>query len=584
MKETVVEKLNACWNALHKSGSWFGQKIASMMRQKDLFRRKSLGTQLSFAVAGFMVIAVLATGGQVYFQSEKEIRSLVVADLQRSASMMNEKVNIMLATIDSTSLAKEIEYIMAKEGARLTQKGWEPKQWMITADGGKAPIKQAQEDLDKEVVDQILQHKTGVLEIERNGETRTVTYQQIPEKGWFYVLEVLEKGYLAPVNKVRSIALSIAVVVLVGSVLLIFWLVGRMLKPLSTIQTVMDQVAAGNLRVRMEESNAVKEVAEVGAGLNSMVQKMEGMIRVLDRGIESGKEASDSLLHVVEKNREQFKNTVIAMQEIGSGAQQQASAVDLSASRMEEMSGQANQLVGVMQETSGITEQMKTDIGQGLTVVGRNAERMHQVAGLTEELDATVRRLVEGLQQIRGILTSIQGIADQTNLLALNASIEAARAGEAGRGFAVVAQEVRVLADQSKKAAEQILRFTQSIENEAANAVKATAIGKREVDEGLSEAMRAKEAMVSISEGINSTQSMVAHMVNVIEGWAAQVQELENSLTSVREVSRDTLTTAEQVKTISENQMQEVKYLQQATEQLVTIMNQLDDETRQFSI
>ncbi len=61
----------------------------------------------------------------------------------------------------------------------------------------------------------------------------------------------------------------------------------------------------------------------------------------------------------------------------------------------------------------------------------------------------------EKVNNINQVAELIQNISNQTNMLALNAAIEAARAGEAGRGFNVVADQVRKLADESRKAVPQ---------------------------------------------------------------------------------------------------------------------------------
>lgn len=99
---------------------------------------------------------------------------------------------------------------------------------------------------------------------------------------------------------------------------------------------------------------------------------------------------------------------------------------------------------------------MQQEIERNGTIVAELAGFVQQLPQQIEQERRHLDQLVAEVGQLAGITETIRGMARQTEILSINAAIAAARAGEAGRGFAVLAGEVRRLAMDSNRSAQDI--------------------------------------------------------------------------------------------------------------------------------
>lgn len=226
---------------------------------------------------------------------------------------------------------------------------------------------------------------------------------------------------------------------LIFSVLGLFWYLKKLTEPLVRISTAMEEIAEGDgdLTQRMP-ATGTEELVKLATAFNKFVDKIERVV-------------SDARINLNSIN-------TLARQTAEGNA-------DLSRRTEAEMINLIKASASMKTMTNSVKQ--TADLSEGATAISEKAKLSAQEAALALTMViGSVDMIDNGSEKMDGIIQVINEIAFQTNLLALNASIEAAHAGDKGKGFAVVASEVRSLAQRSASAAREIgILIRSNIEN-----------------------------------------------------------------------------------------------------------------------
>ncbi len=241
---------------------------------------------------------------------------------------------------------------------------------------------------------------------------------------------------------------------------------------------------------------------------------------------------------------------------------QQAMAVNQTTSTMNELNNSARQSAEQAEGAAHGARQALSLAREGSNAVEDTLAGMSTLREKVGAIAQQIMRLSQQTNQIGNISTIVADLANQTNMLALNASVEAVRAGEHGKGFGVVANEIRKLADQSKKSAEKIGTLVSDIQNSIDLTVMVTDEGTKTVEDGVKIAQETEKAFSGVSNAINDIVLSTQQISLNAEQQVTAIQQVVDAMNSLNSSAQENVRGISQVKTRAQELSQAAQTLQ----------------------
>ncbi|MBC8392421.1 MAG: methyl-accepting chemotaxis protein [Deltaproteobacteria bacterium] len=294
-------------------------------------------------------------------------------------------------------------------------------------------------------------------------------------------------------------------------------------------------------RIILEMKNVSMQIQKTNTDLSELVNKVLSNSLEIDQSANDIAKGSEEQTLIVQKTSLRLENGITEMDEMVKQSAETVSKINEARAKTEKAEGNARRTINQMEDV------------------------LKQMVEYTQPM----YRLANKVEKINLVINIMDEIAQKTDLLSLNASIEATRAGESGKGFALVADEIRSMAENSKRSSREIRKMVEDIlddNREVINALNQTQKGISDGRETIYGTLSMFGDMLTgvqdISAAVKVIEEVTAKQVTQLKGLSSHFQDLSR-LASENFVSTQKTTVA-------------TKKQKQDMEQIVTAMKSLD--------